>query len=476
MLNSFASDQQNSSEHLPPSARFANTLFNISTVFAFLLLVHTLWFAWLSSARYPTIDFFTFWSVSQALAQKPDIPIYSVEGQREMGSLAADRAATSAASDLQRQATSMVLRLYDSRIDAISSPVLYAVVGLSSSGDFLVDQKRFLFMSMLCLFSAALLLGNLLRLSRPEIFLLLSFLFWNYEPVSSNLSTGNVNSIQLLAVAFFVFFMARAKPFLAGLTIGAATAFKPTTLMVIAIAMVITLIDRDFKWLFRMFAGCIAAVAASVLVSSVYFGSPAIWLHFLHSLPQTLGGTYYSVESGNVSLPALLFGPSRGPSFGITLVLFAIFVWMLVSSRASASNPSLLSSAHSSLRLHIAFAAGGCGCAIMLLSSPLVWQHYYVLLLPLSLYLMSPLSRVPLDASRAEASSLGAVLLLFVPYSPFVVLSLLFEQYVGQRNVRVLCSLILLTALATFLLALYRVWRCRRACLAQGEQLGQRSF
>jgi len=112
----------------------------------------------------------------------------------------------------------------------------------------------------------------------------------------------------------------------------------------------------------------------------------------------------------------------------------------------------------------------------MLLSSPLVWQHYYVLLLPLSLYLMSPLSRVPLDASRAEDSSLGAVLLLFVPYSPFVVLSLLFEQYVGQRNVRVLCSLILLTALATFLLALYRVWRCRRACLAQGEQLGQRSF
>jgi len=468
MLDSSAPDRRTSTRYLLRSPHFGNSLFGISTVFAFLLLVHTLWFAWLSAARYPTIDFFSFWSVSQALAQKPGIPIYSVEGQREMASLAVNRAATSAASDLQRRATSMVLRLYDSRIDAISSPVLYTAVGLFSSGNFPVDQKRFLLVSMLCLFSAVLLLTNLLRLTALEIFLLLSFLFWNYEPVSSDLSTGNVNSIQLFAITLFIFCVARSKPLLAGLTIGAVTAFKPTTLMVIAIAVVIALVDRDYKQPLRMLAGCITAIAASVLVSSAYFGNPAIWLHFLRNLPQTLGGTYYSVESGNVSLPALLFGPSRGPSSVIYLILLSALVWILVSSRAPAVNPSPLttSSTCASFRVHVAFAAGGCGCAIMLLSSPLVWQHYYVLLLPLSAYLMSPLSRAPLH-SQTEESNLGAGLLRLLPFSPFVVLSLLFEQYVGKQNVRLLCGLIVLTALSTFLLSLYRLWHQRRAHFVQ---------
>jgi Glycosyltransferase family 87 len=468
MLDSSAPYRRTSIRYLLRSPRFGNSLFSISTVFALLLLVHTLWFAWLSAARYPTIDFFTFWSVSQALAQKPSIPIYSLEGQREMASLAVNRAATSAASDLQRQATSMVLRLYDSRIDAISSPVLYTAVGLFSSGNFPVDQKHFLLVSMLCLFSAVLLLSNLLRLTALEIFLILSFLFWNYEPVSSDLSTGNVNSIQLFAITLFIFCMARSKPLLAGLAIGAVTAFKPTTLMVIAIAVVIAIVDRDYKQPLRMLAGCITAIAASVLVSSAYFGNPAIWLQFLRNLPQTLGGTYYSVESGNVSLSALLFGPSRGPSSVISLILLSALVWIFVSSRGPAVNPSPVTSSSpgAPFRMHVAFAAGGCGCAIMLLSSPLVWQHYYVLLLPLSAYLMSPLSRAPLH-SQTEESKLEAALLRLLPFSPFVVLSLLFEQYVGKQNVRLLCGLIVLTALSTFLLSLYRLWHQRRAHFAQ---------
>lgn len=64
------------------------------------------------------------------------------------------------------------------------------------------------------------------------------------------------------------------------------------------------------------------------------------------------------------------------------LVLLAAFSWLVFATRreAPAVEPAVPN----------AFAAAGVGCALMLLSSPLGWVHYYVLLIPLSLYVTQP--------------------------------------------------------------------------------------
>jgi hypothetical protein len=68
-----------------------------------------------------------------------------------------------------------------------------------------------------------------------------------------------------------------------------------------------------------------------------------------------------------------------------------------------------------------AFAAAGVGCALMLLSSPLAWVHYYVLLIPLSLYLIQP-------APDREAPPLShGVIAKFLAFVPLLMLSVLVQ-------------------------------------------------
>ena len=210
-----------------------------SVILAFLLLVHTGWSVWRSATNTPTIDFFTFWSVPYARSRQPAANIYSQEDQREMGSLMVAEARSPDASRAQRQATSTVMQLYDGRIDATGSPLLYAVIGWLSSGNYEIDQKRFVFFCTSCLALSLLALQRLLRFSAVATMVLLMFLSWNYEPVLADMRVGNVNEIQLFAITLFIFFIARSRPLLAGLAISAATMFKPTTLVVLVLSVIL---------------------------------------------------------------------------------------------------------------------------------------------------------------------------------------------------------------------------------------------
>ena len=223
-------------------------------ILALLLLTQAGWFVWRTATNTPTIDFFTLWSIPHDFSRKPVANIYLPDGQRDLASVAVAEALSPAASNLQRQATAMVLHLYNGRIDAPGSPFLYAAIGWLSSGDFATDQKRFVLICSLCLVASLLLLNNLLRFTVVDLILLVTFLSWAYEPVLSDARVGNVGEIQLLAISLFIFFMARSRLLLAGLTIGAATAFKPTTAVVLALGVIALLADRDFRLLLRMLA------------------------------------------------------------------------------------------------------------------------------------------------------------------------------------------------------------------------------
>lgn len=444
------------------SLRQANSYHRTSTILALLLLVHVGWIVWQSATNMPTIDFLTFWSVPHALSRKPIVNIYSPDSQRDIGSLVVSEARLPNASEVQQQATERVARLYDGRVDATGTPLLYAAIGWLSSGNFRVDQRRFVFVCMLCLVLSMLVLKDLLRFSVVEISLLIIFTATYYAPALADMQVGNINEIQLFAIALFMFFTARAQPLLAGLTIGTATMLKPTPVMVLALSLIAGLADREYRQLLRMFAGCLIAVAGSFVISAAYFGNPAIWIDFLRSLPRTLNGISYSLESGNFSLSELLFGATGGGSLIIPLVLLGIFSWLLFATRQSAGPAlALLSKENNGARrMHSAFAVGGGGCAIMLLSSPLVWPHYYLLLLPLSLYVTRP-GFEPEDDSSVRGIRARGVAVSVLPFVLLLMFSFLAELIV-KNDPRSICIVFTLATVATLALASYRFWQQRR--------------
>jgi len=282
-----------------------------------------------------------------------------------------------------------------------------------------------------------------------------------FAPVLTDIYAGNVNQIQLFAIALFIFFTVRERPLLAGLAIGAITMLKPTTITVLPLIVIAGVADRDYRQMLRTLLGSSIAAGASFLVSIAYFEDPAIWFKFVNSLHSTLDGARYPLQDGNYSLSALIFGATGGTSTIIPLLLLAVFSYILFATRrkpATVTSSASSKEADGIWRMHAAFAVGGGGCSIMLLSSPLVWAHYYLLLLPLLLYLIRPIS-VNEDASFFPVTRRDLALLL--PFVPLLMFSFLTERIVS-KDARSTCILFISAAILTFALASHRAWRERR--------------
>jgi hypothetical protein len=406
----------------------------------------------------PTIDFLTFWSVPHALLHQQIGNIYSSEAQLKMGALAESEAQSPNASNLQRIATERITRLYGGRIDVTGTPFLYTAIGWLSSGKFDADQKRFVLISSACLVLSILLLANVLDFSFVEASLLFVFIATYYAPVLADMQVGNVNEIELLGIVLFIVFIVHSQPLAAGLVIGAASMLKPMPVAIVVLAVIAWGIDREYRWLLRMLSGCLIAVSACFIASALYFGTPAIWIDFLHSLPRTLNGVSYSLQNGNFSLSASLFGATNVGSAIVPLVLLGGFAWLFIRTRARDSGVRVEPLQPAASRIHTAFAIAGGGCALTLVTSPLVWPHYFVLLLPLSIYLM----RAPEteSASAPKGDRVWSIAQSILPFVLFGMFSFLAELIVGNspRNIFILFSVATLSSSG---LAAHRIYQVR---------------
>jgi hypothetical protein len=421
----------------------------IPEALAVLLLVHSALFAWQFATQTPMVDFFIFWCVPHTLSIHPVANIYSEQARRDMGNEIAAEAQAPTTPEVQKQATyaNMQDTLHDGRVDARASPFLYTLIGLISSGDYGADQKRFAVLSGLCLAAAVAMLCYLLRISTVSTILLLAFLAADFAPVVSDFGVGNLNEIQLFGVALFIWFAARSQRMAAGIVIGMTTMIKPNTGIVIALAVIVGLADRDFRGLLRLLVGVGISSVVSIAASGLYFGNPKMWIDFIKSLSDTLGDGSYPLEKGNYGLAKLLFGGTGPGTTMILILLVAVFAWLIFSTRrgAPAANAALTN----------AFAAAGVGCAVMLLSSPLAWVHYFVLLIPLSLYVMQPATNG--EGAQFPGGLVGKVL----PFLPLLMLSDL-AQFQMSGAPRLLsadfnCATVLTLALALFLIRRQRM-------------------
>jgi hypothetical protein len=239
--------------------------------------------------------------------------------------------------------------------------------------------------SVLAFFASVLALALVSGFRPASAALLAGLLGLVFEPFASELRVGNVNAVQLGMITAVVALFAKQRLLAGGAVLGAATVFKPTVAVVVVVVAVALATGRSWRWLARFAAGSALGACAAVAAAWMYFESLAPWGDWLAILPE-VAASRRTLEAGNYS-PAALLG---GGSALLAVVLLGATSVALARSRARPE-----------VRLRVAVA---CGLGIMLLSSRLVWIHYYVLAVPAIVL-----------ALRAEATAwlAAAALLLF---------------------------------------------------------------
>ncbi|MGZ5465550.1 MAG: hypothetical protein ACXWLY_21705, partial [Thermoanaerobaculia bacterium] len=339
---------------------------------------------WRQNERAAGLDFYIYYVAGQ-LAGRADVEdIYGAEVQERVGEEYFERA----------QRSGSELRKYDAqrrrRLDLVSSPFLFSTLRwVSADYDRALTQYHALV--LLCFIAGVLLLCRAASVSwAASLFLLAGLLLW-YRGFEADLRVGNVNSIQLLALAVIV-----AVPRLRWPLLGALLLFKPNVMFVPLLFAVARLARREHRLLLReMLEGATGAVIAFV-VASVSYGSPRVWAQwvsaanaFYHRLPTRM--------ERNVT-PALALFHEHGEwvSYVLAAVLVVIACISLVRSK---SNDALL--------------LAGLGVLIYLLSANVVWLHYMVLVLPIAIALLRGRATAPV----------AIVALLLIAEEPFEMLA-----------------------------------------------------
>jgi hypothetical protein len=383
-----------------------------SLLLAILLLLNPVFNVWQYATRSPGIDYFILWSVPHVLKTQAVANIYARDSERDIAAVLIGESSLPQVSQTQRNATAINMQLYDNRVSVTGSPLIYAIVGLTSSGAYDKDLRRFMVASWLCFVGATLILCRLLRFSAVATLLAVGLFASSFEPLLADMRVAaNLNQIQLLSLACFLLFITRSWDVLAGLALGIGVMLKPNLVIVAFLSVLAGLADRDYRKLTRTLLGMCLAALLSVAISVSYFGQPAMWLDFIRSLPQHVTSSS-PMERGNLGLAVLLFRTMHREMaiyiFVIQTVIVSAVFFKTGSGRAGNVAPSR-GPDESARSIHRMFVVVGLGCAVMLMSSRLAWLHYYILLIPLELYLIRPLARGDRPQQRLVVSIFGAI-------------------------------------------------------------------
>lgn len=291
----------------------------------------------------------------------------------------------------------------------ISSPFLYTLVSLLSSGDFAFDVRIFRLICMVATVAAIVGMSRMLGYSVWAGLTAVVLLTYRFQPLLSDIRVANVNQIQLGLLALFLFALSRrdlrTRSFLGGLILGFAVAAKPNLLFVAAMLFASWLINRKFRKTLAFATGMAAAAAVAVIASSIVFGSFSCWTAWLKILPQA-SDYRYTIQDANYA-PAMLLFSRFGikVSFFLAILFFGTATAGLLAGRLARGNVPAADDRERELLGDILMTA--MGCLIYLLSASLAWLHYFILTIPMLLILFRPGKR---SGELAASAPLGLVL------------------------------------------------------------------
>lgn len=337
------------------------------------------------------IDFYQFWFVSRTNLHGVDRP-YSPQAQAALSQVAeqrlADQALTNGESAPLEYRTLVTTRqlfepLADGRmIQSTGTPLLYAMASLVATDSFEVSGRIAHAVILFSYIASLLILADLLKLKHAGIMVSWLAIWTVFIPARFDVFYANVAGIQLAMLLASVAFVVRRQFWLAGLIAAVAALFKPTgAYPVIAISLYVVAMG-NWRSTFRFGIGGLTGGAVAVGLTTAVFSTPAIWTDWFTLMLPQVAETSYLLENGNCGLNALLLEWTGEREtrlltcliFVPALVLAAARGW---SDRRRTDSPNAASVSPIGPVWVITTAS-----AAMLLSAPLAWQHYYVLLIP----------------------------------------------------------------------------------------------
>lgn len=344
--------------------------------------------AWLYAKESAGIDYYVTWVASDAVKNDTPHNIYAPSSRYKLAVEYRNRADALQDAPKQKQVAA-----YLRELQMTATPFLYWVTGLLASGDYAKDLVRWQFISLFLVVAFILLNCRLLNYPAPTgLAILLPVLVW-FTPLYSSLNVANVNGFQLGLIGLLLWLLTRQSraPYLfaASLVTGLLVMFKPNLAPLALLFGGGWAIRRQYPQLGIALGGMAAGAVTAVLVSSIWLGNWSAWLDWLNYIrefvdggPGETGGNYAIITqiAGDMSPTGQL-----AAALGLCALSLA-FLWFgrrRVSGNVSPETGDDRVFIENTLLIAM-------GCIIMLLTSALVWLHYYLLTIPMVVAALRP--------------------------------------------------------------------------------------
>lgn len=250
-----------------------------------------------------------------------------------------------------------------------------------------------------------------------------------FEPLHSELRVANVGRLQLAMLAIYVL-SHRGQPgtrraIIIGFLLGLAVMFKPNlSLVALCLALQWILLGRSRTLLWQGLGGVIAG-AVAVLVSSLFFGGVQCWAHWL-SYVGAFPESRIALELGNYGIARLVKESIGVEASALLLIVFLLVIGLVVYREKRRSSARLNEGPDHALEGR----GVALGCLLSLLVSPLVWIHYYILMIPPIMYLLRPIRNENANSSGSflVRRLFPVVAIAALSVNPFLVLGQLFGK------------------------------------------------
>lgn len=358
----------------------------------------------------PPCDYYLFRGVGEAVSSQRISNIYSDEGTAQVISHMVDRASRSG-SALEKNAVKVFEMDKTNTLRPTASPLLYAAVGILSTNSFDRDVLVFNIIMLASYLLSLLVLSKMLQLSAIWTAIVMLYFTALFNPYLVDTGSVNINQIQLLLITSIILSLVYQKTFWCGFALAGSVMLKLNVMDLFLVVLCYAIVRYNAKQLCRFSVGGVSAAILSIIAGSLYFNDKFIWVKFIESIPKTLAIMSLHFELENLGLISLL---KYITSIDFTVLLKILFyvplLYMVVSAIYCRKNDScpgfahghrlsakIINSATNHEPVLEAFMVTGAGISIMLLSSGVVWMHYYILNIPLILLIIRLITAADLN-------------------------------------------------------------------------------
>ncbi len=332
------------------------------------------------------IDFYQFWLVGQFIDQPGFEKIYSEAVYDRIGTAGMQFSADSSSARM-KAAASINAELYSHKIEPISTPVLYAVLRLFSTGDYEIDANRYQLFCTIAFATGLIVLARSLRFNWAYTLIALAITLTWFGPFKVDILDGNTTRLQLaglaMAIGAVAFLPQRIGLFTAGFLFALNVLFKPNTILAPLALLALYALARQWRAVVELAIGLMLGTIVAIVGSSLYLKSFELWPAWCRAISVATSSDtkVYSLENQNCSIARMVGGLVHFNATWILVVVAAAIFFTSILRRKHIDRPRSYSRE---------VYAVGTGVLAMLLSSPIVWPSYFIFLLPTMFYLVRP--------------------------------------------------------------------------------------